>query len=328
MTDWVMVLFVAGGVLGLIFSALFSGIETGLYTINRVRLSVRAGHGDLRGKYLLALIQNPVRMLATLLVANNIANYAASYCMAGILDRLKFSPVQAIALNVVVMVPLLFVFGEVLPKDLFRTHTDRWTYVFARFLEIVRRLLTWTGLVPLVELIGRVAARVLRSDTTTAATARQRMSVLIKEGMGAGVLTEAQTTLADRALSLRERTVQSVMVPWKSMLCIAPDADQKARELHIRYRTHTRLPVVDKDGKVIGILSLLDALLDQGKSTRDLMQPPLNLAPDVSVREALRRMREARQTIAIVVQPAKGAPLGMVTIKDLIEPLTGKLAAW
>jgi Mg2+/Co2+ transporter CorB len=74
MTDWVMVLFVAGGVLGLIFSALFSGIETGLYTINRVRLSVRAGHGDLRGKYLLALIQNPVRMLATLLVANNIAN--------------------------------------------------------------------------------------------------------------------------------------------------------------------------------------------------------------------------------------------------------------
>lgn len=326
--NWEPWAFVVGGLVAVAIGALLSGIEIGLYTINRVRLSVRASHGDRQANRIQEVLKSPVRMFATLMVATNIANYTSSYCTAGVINHFGFTPGQSVLINALVLVPVLFIFGETLPKDLFRTHTDQWSYAWSGFFHAVSRLLTWTGLVPLVELVGNVFAKVLGSDSSEAATARQRMSQLIKEGMGAGVLTQAQTTLADRALSLRERTVQSVMVPWKAMLCIAPDADQKARELHIRYRAHTRLPVVDRDGRVIGVLSLLDALLEPSKSTRELMQPPLNLTPNISVREALRTMRESRQTMAIIVQPVRGTPLGMVTIKDLIEPLTGKLAAW
>jgi CBS domain containing-hemolysin-like protein len=320
--------FAVGAVLAVAIGAILSGIEIGLYTINRVRLSVRAGHGDRKAIRIQEVLKKPVRMFSTLMVATNIANYLSSYCTAGVIDHFGFTPGQSVLINALLLVPILFIFGETLPKDLFRTHTDRWSYAWSGFFEAVSKVLTWIGLVPLVELAGNAAAKVLGSDSTEAITARQRMSQLIKEGMGTGVLTEAQTTLADRALSLRDRSVQSVMVPWKKMLCIAPDADQKARELHMRYRSHTRLPVMDREGRVIGILSLLDALLEPGKTTRELMQPPLEFGPSVSVREALRRMREARQTMAIIVQGGKSTPVGMVTIKDLIEPLIGELAVW
>ena len=328
MSDLHLALFGLGALVSMCLSALFSGIETGLYTINRVRLTVLASHGDRRAIRLQRYLANPTRMLSTLLVGNNLVHYGMSFCAAAIIDSFGVSPGAAVVINACVVIPTLFIFGDTLPKDLFRTYTDRWTYSLAWLLAATEKILVFTGLVPLVQAAGNLVAKALGSDDTAAATARQRMSQLIKEGMGAGVLTEAQTTLADRALAIRERTVRSVMVPWKRMLCIAPDAGQQARELHIRYRSYTRLPVIDRDGRVVGILSLLDALLEPQKTTRELMQPPLVFTPDTPVRDALRRMREQRQPMAIITQSGRIQPIGLVTIKDLIEPLTGELGAW
>ena len=77
MTD----VYIAIGVtfLGLVLSALYSGLETGLYTVNKIRLDVRASSGIASANRLLALIDRPTRMLAVLLVCNNVANYLASY---------------------------------------------------------------------------------------------------------------------------------------------------------------------------------------------------------------------------------------------------------
>ncbi len=156
---------------GVSLSAMFSGLETGLYTINRVRLTVRAAHGDHAAVTLRRILARPTRMLATILVANNIANYLASFGLAKILDATGFSAAQTIMLNVAVLIPLLFVFGEVLPKDLFRTHTDRWSYACAGFLRVVSLVLTWSGLVPIVQQFGALAERLLRGDQQRELTA-------------------------------------------------------------------------------------------------------------------------------------------------------------
>nr|MBC8202132.1 DUF21 domain-containing protein [Planctomycetota bacterium] len=66
-------------VLGVLLSALYSGLETGLYTINKIRLDVRALSNVASAKRLLEILDRPARMLAVLLVCNNIANYLASY---------------------------------------------------------------------------------------------------------------------------------------------------------------------------------------------------------------------------------------------------------
>jgi len=96
----------------------------------------------------------------------------------------------------------------------------------------------------------------------------------------------------------------------------------------MRGRNFTRLPVVDRRGRAIGIISWMDAILQPDAPTSRLLREPVTFAPRTRVLEAIRRMRHERQAMAIVLAPQTGRPVGLVTLKDLVEPLTGELAAW
>jgi len=313
--------------LGIVLSALYSGLETGLYTINKIRLDVRASGGVKSAKRLLALINHPTRMLAVLLVCNNIANYVASYGVASLLEETSLGPWIAILINAVILIPMLFIFGEVLPKDLFRTHTDTWTYTWSAPLSWSDKLLWWTGVVPIVSSIGRFASYILGSEQSVEPSPRRRFGLLFKEGLEGGVLSNEQITLADRVLSLKQLTVQSEMVPWTRVQCIGADISTTRRSSAIANTAHTRLPVVNVTGQVIGILPVLSALLNSNNDTTRLMNNPLLFAPETPVREALNKLRKYDSSMAIVVNK-NNKPLGIVTLKDLVEPIVGELAAW
>ncbi len=247
--------------------------------------------------------------------------------MAAILTRLQYSEIQVVVMNAAILVPVLFVFGETLPKDLFRTYTDRWSYQWSGFLLVSRRAFTWIGLGPIVQGFGMVIARVVGGDPALTPTARQRISQLIKEGIGAGVLSESQTALVDRALSIRDRTVAGEMIPWNDVATISSDVDPRSRLEHLQLN-HTRLPVVDDAQTVHGVLCLLDALLEPSEPTRTLMTEAMMLSPNTSVQAAMGMMRSRRQPLAIVLDSSTKRLLGLVTFKDLVEPITGELSAW
>lgn len=312
---------------GVMMSALYSGLETGLYTINKIRLDVRASTGWASAKRIRHLVEKPTRMLAVLLVCNNIANFLASYGAARILESASLNPWMSILINTIVMVPILFVFGEVLPKDLFRTHTDTWTYWWSSTLSATDKLLWWTGIVPLVAKIGDISRLVLGTESSIEPSPRRRFGLLFKEGLGGGVLSDEQVTLADRVLSMKSLTVKSEMVPWTRVSCIGMNVPLAHRTHAIRNTIYTRLPVVDDRGLVQGVLPALSALLKPNISTKDLLVTPLTLSPDTPVRDALQQLRKSGVAMAIVTGTNK-QPAGIVTMKDLVEPIVGELAAW
>ncbi len=312
---------------GVLLSAFYSGLETGLYTINRIRVDLRAAAGSRSARRILRMLDQPTRMLAVLLVANNVANYLASYGAASLLDSLDLGPWQAIIVNSLVLVPVLFVFGEVLPKDLYRAHTDRWTYATSLPLDWSGRMLQATGLVAVVSSVGSITQRIMGSDELHNATPRQRFGILFKEGIGSGAISAEQTSLADRALSMQSLTVRSEMVPWQRVNRLAETLPPQQRLAVIGEVPHTRLPVVDTSGRVTGILPVLDALLKPEAQTSELVKDTLHFSPDMPVREALHKLRTSSTAMAIVVDSG-GPPLGIVTLKDLVEPLVGELAAW
>lgn len=313
---------------GICLSALFSGLETGIYTINRVRVEVRANRGEPAARRLVHELRHPARLLSTLLIGNNVANYLGTFGVAAILNGLGVADDVGIAINAGLLIPLLFIFGETLPKDLFRTHTDRWTYAASGFLALCRLAFTATGLLVVVQLTTRTLERLIGSGPEGATSARERISRLIKEGVSSGVLSEAQTALADRALAMRGLTLATEMVPWSQAVTIPLVADRQAREALIRSRDFTRMPVVDETGQVVGVLSSIEALLRPDEPIATLMTTPLPIPVTTPVREALRTMRLDRQAMAIAVAPGTGDPLGLVTLKDLVETITGELGAW
>jgi len=326
--DWssdAAILAVALGGLGC--SALCSGLETGLYTLNRVRLTVAAARGDRRAIRVQHELAQPERILASLLIGNNVVNYVGTLAIATLLDRAELGPVASVVVNTLVVVPVLLVFGEVLPKDLFRTFTDRWTYRLSALLVGLRRMLSWMGLLALVRGVAGLVTRWFGGERPSGPSARQKVAHLLQEGARTGVLSGEQLSLVDRALEMRRRTVAGEMVPWSRAITLRLEASADERSKVIRERPFSRLPVVDAQGRVRGVLQAIDAILQKDRPTADLLRPIEFLPAEMPAAEAIRRLRQSRQRFAVVGRP-DARPIGIVALKDLIEPLTGDLRAW
>lgn len=313
--------------IGMVLSFLCSGLETGIYTLNPIGLEVRLGRGDLAARQLSREIARPARVIATLLVANNIANYLVSLGLAKVLAKGEFGAFSSLAMNAAIGIGVGFLLCETLPKDLFRTFTDRWTYLAWPFLRFWRILLSVTGVLPLVTAFGEaVTRRIGGSDEAALSGPRAKVSMLIKEGIDAGVLSERQWSIAERALALRGITVVGEMTPWSRVSAVPVDSDGPGRESLLRKSGASRAPVVGPDGRVVGILTTLDAILNPGVPTERLMGPVINFPPTETTMGALRTLRAARGRLGVVVDESTGRPRGIIAIKDLVEPITGQLA--
>ena len=314
-------------VAGLAACALCSGVETGLYTINRVRLAVRVGLGDRGALLIREELLRPNRMLATVLVGNNFAHYAQSAGATIFLETLEWSPTQMAIANAVVLTPVVFLVGELLPKDLYRAHTDRLTYATVWWVRFLRFVFTLVPLVPLVRGTGELVLWMLGVRPQDAATQRDRVGTLIREGAGSGVLGEEQLAVVDRALGMRGRPIIDHAVPWRKVVTVRMDADRGLRERTLREHAFSRFPVTSADGQVLGVLHALDVLIDPARPTSGLMRPALSLPPDAAVADAITAMRKARSTLA-VIRGADGRPQGIVALRDLVQPIAGRLSGW
>lgn len=329
---------------GLVGSGVFGGLETGFYLLNRVRLDVRSARpGDRAARLLKAEVDRSDRLLANLLIGNNVFNNLGVLGLTALLELRGYSDAAIVVVTALLVTPLLLVFGESLPKELFRIEADRWMYRFVPFLRISRIVFTATGVLVLVLWVAGLVDRVLGSglggkdeeDGVKGGgvgggglhrAARRRIAGLLKEGVTHGVLSESQTDLVDRALAMSRATVGDEMIAWADVTAVGADWDRR-RVLGICTRHgYARLPMVDGAGRVVGVLRQVDLYLNPEMALRELAVEPARLARDMPVREALAVLRQTAEPVGIVERD--GRPMGLVTMKDLVEPLTGELSAW
>ncbi|MEM7623219.1 MAG: CBS domain-containing protein, partial [Planctomycetota bacterium] len=232
-----------------------------------------------------------------------------------------------IVLQVLVLSPVLLVFGEALPKNLMRLEADNWPYKLVWVLKLTRFLCTVTLLLPLIHVCGVLLRRALRMSGEDATLAgRERVAELLREAVPTGAISQEQASLVDRALRFEGATVRDEMVPWKAVDAVRVDRPAATVIAAARASTHTRAVAVDAAGTPVGVLHLTRLLMHPTKPALDLVEQPAHVEPGMPVRVALRRLREAGVPLAIVMD--QGRAVGIVTAKDLVEPLTGDLEAW
>lgn len=318
------------GLLGITASALFSGLEIGMYRINRVRLHLLAQQGQSSAKTIAGLIRSKSALLATLLIANNLANHISSSATSIVLESWDLSPWQVIGVSCLVITPILFVFGETLPKDAFAAHADRLVYPFAKLLWVLRWFFTFIGVLPLILLVSELPMRLFGGKQRGVGLhPRHQMNMLVREGVGYGLLSDEQSAIVQRVLELGSSTVDHEMVPWKKVLRLT-DTQTTTHLWELAEKTSvSRFPVMDPQGKVQGVVSLYDALRytqEECPPIPEMIKPAIFFEKNTPVRTALATLRECHGTLGIVMDRQK--PVGVVTIKDLVEPVTGELASW
>ena len=328
--DWT--LWAALACAGLVCSALYAGIETGVYVLNKMRLDLRAEAGSLAARVLRRMLRKFDSLLAVLLIGNNLVNYLTTFAIS-VLFVMGVGPRRAEWYAMAAATGLLFVFGESVPKNLFQRSPERLVYGLVWFLKASRAAFRWCGLLGLVRLAGRAVSKAKSSHHPFA---HEGLAAILAEGLSSGALTHAQSIMADRVMHLTDVTVDAVMKPMKLVLK-APRNVTRERLLElVKEANYTRLPMLETDGAgrpaeppaVAGILDIYDVLMaPEPVEPASVMAPPLVVPGHWTVTDALYHMQTSHAPMAIVAD-ARGRHVGMVTVKDLVEQIVGELGAW
>ena len=139
---------------GVLASAVFAGMETGIYVLNKVRLELRTARDDHAAKRLSRALGRPQEMLGALLIANNASLYLVTALTVVLFTRAGSGNPHLYTMMVVT--PLLFVLGEMLPKNLFRVAGETLTYRLSWLLAGLMFVCRWLGLTLLITGLSRV----------------------------------------------------------------------------------------------------------------------------------------------------------------------------
>ncbi|HJP00446.1 MAG TPA: CNNM domain-containing protein [Planctomycetota bacterium] len=311
----------------LLLSALFSGSETGIYTLSRPRLDLLSAAGGRGARLVRWLVRHDAAILITVLIGNNlvleVATWRTDHLLAtwGVGDGARELAVVAI------LAPIVFLFGEALPKDLFLRRPHAMLLAVAPVLAAAR-VLFWP-LERVLRLLSAGLERVFGLAPRDLARSPGRVEVLsmLAEGARSGALDTQAERLAINALQLRTVPLSRCMIPWEEVTCLEEHGTVEERLRAVGASAHTRLPVVDIAGHLQGYVHQLDVLGEDGaRDPARHVRPMLCLAPDTPVDRALTELRIRGQRAAVV--GTTEAPLGLVTLKDLLEEISGDLGTW
>ncbi len=313
-------------VLFLACSFFFSGFETGIYSLNKIRLRIWAEMGDLRALRVRALIDDMPGLLVTILVGNNLVNDGASFALILLLGRLGVAEPQY--LSTLILTPVIFFFSEALPKSFFIRRPNALVYPTAVFASAAKTLFF-----PVVVLLRRIVSYTSRGvkgqQTGGMFFTRARIGLVLDQGVREGVVSPELQSLADNIMKMGKTTLKQVMVPLgKTAFLKEGDAPESLVELAKR-TDMSRFPVLDRDCRAKGIVHIFDLAVRGGRvgSLDEIIQKPVEFLEDFPVGDALFILQKRKRQMALVVSK-EGKVEGIVTIKDLVEEVVGEISAW
>ena len=313
-----MMLVVATVVL-LLFAALFSGFETGLYVCDKFKAQGRSKAGYFGARSLVWLLENRGQVVVALLIMTNICLFFASTCFTQILLHLGMKdPLHTALLSTALFSPIVVIFAEMVPKDVFRLRSDPLLYRFSPVVLAVNWLLRTVLWFPL-RLLSR---RRMHASLMT----RDEMEFHLTQHLRRGSLL---ASMAANILRIGEKNLSDVMIPRQDCVTVTPESTIETVISLARKHRYSRMPVVDPKNRtcVVGVLNIFDMFYKEAEKVKDVMRQPLKLQSDMALDDALLTMRIHRHPMAIVLDKQKNF-IGIVTIKDIVEEITGEIRSW
>jgi CBS domain containing-hemolysin-like protein len=306
-------------------SALASGAETGLYCLSRSRVEAEAAGGSRRMRAVRALLHDDTGLLMTLLLLNNATHQIMAYLAPQLLGQLQL-PVQfAELVSTLIFAPLIFFWAELFPKDLFRRRPHHLVPTIALFLAGLKR-----ALAPLLwplRLLVKLLSNALGLEAGELGRVQGREAVLELLRERARPTQQRTEHLARNALELRSLRIERVMVPWRRVEILDLSLEVGPQRARLQSSPYSRLPVVDGRGTLKGYIHQLEALAAPTSRTLvELVRPLPFLEAGTPLDRALERLRLSGQRLAVVGTPQR--PLGLVTLKDVLEEITGEIHRW
>ena len=313
--------------LSLGLSAFFAGAETALVSLGRIDLQRLREAGDRRGGLIRELKAQTPRLLATILIGQNLFMSSAS-ALATALATNWIGETYGVPAAILFSTVALFVFAEMTPKAIGAASPLAISRAVAVPLAAMMRFIS-----PVVTLVVRITTRMLRVlgvPEKEPALTEEEMKSVINLGADTGVIHGEEQRLLHKVLEFGDRTARDLMVPRTRVVALPDSARFEEVRSVLREHKLSRVPVYRGTlDNVVGILHAKDLFDLTDEQERDFgidryVDPPFLVPESKRAEDLFREMRRRRTHMAVVVDEF-GGTAGIVTIEDAIEELLGPI---
>lgn len=316
----------------MLLSGFFSSSETALFSINDTQLEQMRQDKVEQLPLIERLLSEPRRLIVTILIGNELVNVAASVISASVIIR--FAGAESKWLNLLIMVPILLVFGEITPKTLAIRQNRSFAIIQAPFIEFFARAIS-----PLRQIIRRVAdifiTMISGSERSASNIITEDMvRSLADEAVGEGALDKQEAHYINRIFDFGDVNLHNIMTPRSQVFALSVDMTLGEVVSELKRTRHTKVPMYDTDGEtVLGILFARDLLgMDvdaqaelTGKRNMSKLLRHAYFVPERKLANDLFHTFRVRKLSVAIVVDEFGGVTGLVTMEDLLETIFGEI---
>ncbi len=319
-----------------LLSAFFSGSETSLFSLSRGQREKLLRSARSIDRYVATLLSDPKRLIATVLLGNELINITFSSLAASAVERIfghRFGPLGITFLTTGFTVPLLLLLGEIIPKSIALAIPESWARVAARPLGVFMWIVTPVRVV--VSGIASFVVRLLGQKPNPDANklGEAEFKALVDVGSEAGELEAAERRLIHNVFEFADRSVAEIMTPARDVFSLSFELPLSRVVAEVAKSGYSRVPVhrgkQKEKQEIVGVLFAKDLVgWSSGrlgnKTLKDLIRPVSYVPKTSKCAQVFQEFQRHKTHFAMVVDEY-GRQVGLVTMEDLLVELFGTL---
>ncbi|MFM7357502.1 MAG: hemolysin family protein [Sediminibacterium sp.] len=323
---------ISGLILSLLFIAFFAGYEIAFVTANRFSIELKKKQGSKKGILLAGFIENQAKFIGACLVGLNIFLVIYGLLFGELLKRTLWKPWKIendylqLILDTILSAMVVLVFGEFLPKAIFRAKNELLLPAFAGIAQFFYSLFE-----PLTHLLVSSAQWILRYIFNVRVNEKNEAFTKIDLEHFFQQTKEQSEENTDLNKELFENALSLPMV--KIRQCLVPRTEIEACELHTPIQSLqqkfvatqlSKLVIYDDNiDNIVGYVHQLD-LFKKPANIQSVLHPIIVVPEAMSVPDLMNKFTKERKSIAWVVDEFGGTS-GIVTMEDLLEEIFGEI---
>ena len=295
---------------------------------NKLNIELKRKKGGRRGTAMANFYENPSKFIATMLVGNNIALVIFTILMGKLLEPYLIQFMDGgllLFINTIIVTIVVLIFGEFLPKTLFRLFANNLMYFLTYpllFFKFILAIPSWA----MTKMSGMMMKYVFKTTAEEADPTFTRLDLqnFIEGSRSEDADEEIDKELFQKALELKNSKLRTTMIPRTEIACV--DINDSVEDLSTVFQEshHSRLIVIDNDiDNVVGYVHH-QQMLKNPKSIKNIMLDIPFVPESMRARVMMNKFIKERTNIGLVVDEY-GGTAGIITLEDILEEIFGEI---
>ncbi|MCH2305784.1 MAG: hemolysin family protein [SAR202 cluster bacterium] len=314
------------------FSAFFSSAESAFLSLqNTPRLQHLVNSGSSKALRVQKMLDHPERLLATILLGNNLVNILFASLITMIVMNFMKDEVVGVIVSTALGTGILLLFGEVIPKAFAVRNSEKVAFFYALPLKIFE--FTFYPIIQIIQFISRKILNQNNEEKETPSITENEIRTLIDIGESEGTFEPEKVELLENVFKFGDRQAREIMTPRNEIVFVEQNSSLNKFLKIYSDNSHSRFPVYQNETEnITGIISSKDILksISTNKLTSEisisntLLRPAIFSPETKKISELFTDMRMSGNQISLIVDEFGGIA-GLITLKNLLTELAGQV---